>query len=224
MPPSLIRQPVRGPGGELLGLTHDQWRAGLTAPQAQYYEEYCDGSEETGYTQLCGATPLVLAFEDQRVAYAQGGRFALAPGDPVATDWPTAATPWLALDVDRDGAITSGAELFGSATLLPSGLRAHDGFEALAALDASGDGVIDAADPAFERLLVWADRDGDRRSTPAELTPASALVTSLSLAAQRVPHCDARGNCEGELAPLVWRDAAGAARTGSVVDVYLRFR
>ena len=33
--------------------------------------------------------------------------------------------------------------------------------------------------------------------------------------------CDARGNCEGERAALIWRDPAGALHRGSIVDVYL---
>ncbi len=96
-----------------------------------------DSSGEVLYT--C-TTPLVLVFGGERVSFADDdGQSAfdlapagLAPQQP--TDWPTAQTPWLALDRDGDGRITSGAELFGSATMTATGPAAH-GFAALADLD-----------------------------------------------------------------------------------------
>jgi hypothetical protein len=167
-------------------------------------------------------TPLVVAFEGQPIEFlSTGGTFAFRPGAHVATDWPTAATPWIAIDLDGDGAITSGAELFGDSSVLPDGKRAHHGYEALAALDTNRDGVIDRDDPAFAKLLLWSDRDGDRRSSPGELLPLSSIVISIPLSYRRAMQCDARGNCEGERGAMRWRDEGGVERTGAVVDVYL---
>ena len=86
-------------------------------------------------------TPLVVAFDGQPIDFAPAGhgRFAFVVGEPATTDWPTAVTPWIALDLDGDGAITSGAELFGSSTVLANGARASNGFAALAELDANHD-------------------------------------------------------------------------------------
>jgi hypothetical protein len=226
VPPSLMPLPRGTPDRSV---SHEQWQASLTPVQRRYYKEYCnvgeaDADMERGYSQLCGGTPIVLAFGDERIEYTAGGSFALAPGVSVSTDWPTATTPWLARDLDGDGQITHGGELFGSSTQLPDGSLARHGFAALAALDANADGVLDAADPAFATLLVWADRDGDRASTSSELTPLSEIVVSLSLRYHRAPLCDARGNCEGERSTMQWRTAEGTLRTGSVVDVYLRYR
>jgi len=199
------------------------WRRGLTKAQRAYVDRYC-ASERWAFSRLCGATPLVVSFEDQPVRYAQtAGTFAFGPGDPVETDWPTADTPWLAIDLDGDGRITSGAELFGDHTALPGGAPARHGFDALAALDANGDGRIDRADPRFADLLLWADRDGDRRSAPDELSPAARVIESISLDYRRDARCDARLNCEGERAAVRWRDGA-RERAGSVVDVYLHLR
>jgi hypothetical protein len=166
-------------------------------------------------------TPLVVAFSDEPVTFTRGGAFAFSPGTPVASDWPTATTPWIAMDHDGDGAITSGAELFGSSTVLPDGRTAINGFEALAVLDANHDGVIDARDPAFASLLLWSDRDGDRKSSPDELVPLASRVVSISLADRVEARCDPRGNCERERAAVRWRDEHGATHVGSVVDVYL---
>jgi hypothetical protein len=166
-------------------------------------------------------TPLVVAFEGEAVAFEPSrATFAFQPGLPVNNDWPTAATPWIALDRDGDGAITSGAELFGDAT---EGVEARNGFEALASLDANRDGVIDRRDPAFAKLVLWSDRDGDRRSSPSELRPLAELIESLPLAYEVVPRC-ANGNCEGERAAITWRAPDGQPRSGAVIDVYLRRR
>lgn len=166
-------------------------------------------------------TPLVVAFDGEAVQFEAGDtQFAFQPGVPVTTDWPSATTPWIALDRDGDGAITSGAELFGDAT---EGADARNGFEALATLDANHDGVIDRRDPAFAKLVLWSDRDGDRRSSPSELRPLAELIGSLPLAHDVVPRC-ANGNCEGERAAITWRAPSGQLRSGAVIDVYLRRR
>lgn len=207
---------------ESLFASMEEWSASLTQAQQRYIDRECTGGEDRPSSDLCGDnTPLVVAFDSQPIEFARGGTFAFQPGSPTATDWPTATTPWIALDRDGDGAIGSGAELFGSDTLLPGGGRAVNGFQALAALDANHDGVIDAADPAFAHLVLWADRDGDQRSASGELSPLSATIVSISLASSVEARCDARDNCEGERAAFVWRDEQGARHTGTVVDVYL---
>jgi len=194
----------------------------MSAEQRERASTYCTEV----FTPPTCETPLVVAFDGQPIDFAASSsdRFAFVPGEPIATDWPTAATPWIALDRDGDGAITSGAELFGSSTLLASGDRARNGFAALAALDANGDGVLDARDPMFGRLVLWSDRNGDHRSTPDELRPLASVVTAIPLASTLDPRCNERDDCEGERGTLRYRDAAGAEHTGAVVDVYVRRR
>jgi hypothetical protein len=168
-------------------------------------------------------TPLVVAFEGQPVEFAHAGRdrFAFVPGQPTASDWPTAVTPWIALDRDGDGEITTGAELFGSSTVLANGGLARDGFSALAALDDNADGAIDARDSMFAKLVLWRDRNGDRRGSPDELQPLSQTVTSISLASRSDPRCNERDDCEGERSALQWRDGEGRGHAGAVIDVYI---
>lgn len=98
--------------------------AGLSDEQRPGAEDYC--AEVNRGRPGCN-TPLVVAFDGEGITFASEASapgFAFRSGSPTATDWPTATTPWLALDRDGDGAITSGAELFGDAT------GAHDGFAA----------------------------------------------------------------------------------------------
>lgn len=173
------------------------------------FERHC--TQELGPRRGCN-TPLVVAFEGEAIAFRSDARAFAFRGEPVVTDWPTAKTPWLALDRNGDGVIAGGDELFGDG--VPG---ARNGYDALAQLDANRDGVIDANDPAFASLVLWADRDGDRRGEPDELTPLADLVVAIPLAHARDVRCTARGDCEGERGALLRRDGA----RGAVVDVYL---
>lgn len=184
-----------------------------------------DGNQWNTVMPPCD-TPLVLAFEGERVEFTRAlGAFDLVGrGLSVDTDWVGASTPWLAIDLDGNGAIDDGRELFGSMSELPDGTRARNGFEALAALDEDGDGRITAKDPAFARLQLWRDTDQDRRSARAELQRASdAGIVAIELDYAGAPRCT-NGSCEVERARFVFRDAAGRERRGDVVDVHLARR
>ena len=225
VPPSLAR------AGSIA--TWNEWHAGLTAAQRRYHARLCTLQSGTGadgpnademryaYSALCGATPLVAVFDGMDVRYQQGGEFAFTPGAPMPTDWPLAVTPWLARDLDGDGAITSGTELFGSSTTLPDGQIAAEGFSALAGLDANHDGWIDAGDPAFASLLLWSDRNGDRRSSADELEALATRIVAIDLSSHPSARCDDRRNCEGARSAMRIRTADGTVRAGAIVDVYL---
>lgn len=192
------------------------------------YDEFVCTDTDDGRYYRC-QTPLVLQFKAKDSVQFQPddglSQFDLSPardGSGQRTDWPSAATPWLAMDRDGNGRIDSGRELFGSATLI-QGHPAPQGFAALAALDVNKDRVIDKQDPDFKRLLAWTDSNADRRSQGHELHTVTALgITAISLDYQLQARCDARGNCERERAKLQFVDADGQAQQGAVIDVYLR--
>lgn len=105
-------------------------------------------------------------------------------GDGVLTrtGWVGKNDALLVWDRNSNGTIDTGAELFGDFTPLPNGSLAPNGFAALAALDANGDGVIDASDPAFGELKLWRDTDQDGVTGEGELISlADAGIASLSL-------------------------------------------
>jgi hypothetical protein len=170
------------------------------------------------------STPLVLSFDGAPVTLAaSSAAFDLDGTMSVVTDWPAAATPWLALDHNGNGAIDDGSELFGSATVLAGGSRAANGFLALAELDSNGDGQITPADKAWSSLRLWSDHDGDRVSSAGELVGLDARgITAIDLGYASAPRCDLRHNCEVERASFRWVDAAGAPHTGTIIDVHLR--
>ncbi len=218
----MLPMPVRRDGGPPERHPIEGLYAKLQNQEIAKVERFCQVNYKAG---VCD-TPLVIAFDAQPIelAPATTAAFAFRPGSPSSTDWPTATTPWLALDRDGNGAIDSGAELFGDSTAMPDGARAANGFAALAALDANRDGVIDRRDPMFAALLLWTDRDGDHASSPDELSPAASVLVEIPLSYRRDARCDDRGNCEGERSSMTWRDGNGAIRIGSVVDLYLRSR
>ena len=91
----------------------------------------------------------------------------------------------LVRDLNGNGRIDSGAELFGNHTKLADGSRAANGFHALAELDSNRDGVVDARDgeAAFASLRIWKDSNGDGQTDAGELmTLAQAGVLRLNVA------------------------------------------
>lgn len=144
-------------------------------------------------------------------------------GTCTQTDWPT--SPWLALDRDGDGVISSGAELFGSATKMSTGGYASNGFQALAELDDNRDHRIDAEDASFAKLVLWSDLDDDRIGTTAELRRiGDARLVAIDLAFERRATCDGTGNCGVERAAFEYHTADAATAIGEIVDVHLQCR
>ncbi len=189
-------------------LTVDEWMS----------DDPCCGTDDP-----CCWTPLVVSFDGEPIRFEAAGAAAFdisGQGACLSTDWPT--QPWLALDRDSDGIIGSGRELFGSGTLMTTGVRASHGFEALGEFDVDRDGKITAADPIFHELVLWSDHDRDRRGALRELVPvAEAELIAIDLGFGRRYDCDERGNCGVERSAFEFRDGLGAVRSGEIVDVHL---
>jgi hypothetical protein len=86
---------------------------------------------------------------------------------------PNTEEGFLWIDRNHDGVVTDGTELFGVGTDLPAGVKARDGFEALAMYDnpaygGNGDGVISKDDDIWNRLRLWVDRNHDGYSSRDE--------------------------------------------------------
>jgi hypothetical protein len=168
----------------------------------------------------------VVSFGDDHVSFtrAPGSFDVFGAGASVESSWVSAQTPWLALDIDGNGSIDDGRELFGSMTELRDGRRASNGFIALASLDEDGDGWITAADSAFARLLLWRDRDQDRRSSSNELvTVRDAGIVAIALDYRTAARCE-DGDCELERARFRFVDDHGVERGGEVIDVHFSAR
>ncbi|MDA0910859.1 MAG: hypothetical protein O2809_04790 [Proteobacteria bacterium] len=84
-------------------------------------------------------------------------------GDGVkyASGWVGADDALLVRDLDQNGQIDNGLELFGDNTIKANGEKATDGFDALSDLDDNADGVFDHTDTAFDELRLWQDSNQD---------------------------------------------------------------
>ncbi|MDR6539341.1 calcium-binding protein [Variovorax soli] len=91
------------------------------------------------------------------------------------TGWIGADDGILVRDLDGNGSIDSGRELFGIDTLKRDGKSAANGFDALADLDSNADGQFTAADLAWNSVQVWRDLDQDGVSDAGELFGLDAL-------------------------------------------------
>ncbi len=199
------------------GWVDDRCDGAVAETGTQYSTWYCTSSTNDRYE--C-TTPLVLSFDGAEVRFERStASFAFSPGVSKDSDWPSAVTPWLARDVNHNGRVDDGSELFGSDTRLDANRTAKNGFEALAALDLNEDGVVDENDPAFDELLVWRDLDGDKRSSRKELVALRDVgVARLETRFELAVRCDDRGNCERERGTFSMRFGT----RGALIDVYLR--
>jgi hypothetical protein len=132
------------------------------------------------------SSPLALDLNGdgvQTMGIEQGVQFdLLATGSAQNVGWLDGQDGWLALDLDANGRIDSGAELLGSSTRLADGSLARDGWQALAQHDGNADGIIDARDEVFLDLKVWVDANSNGQTEAGELrTLADLQIVSLDL-------------------------------------------
>lgn len=184
---------------------------------------YCQLVDGIPQLPECPFTPLALSFDGGPIQLTSSSAAFDIDGTGMCldTDWPVSSNPWLAIDLDRNGFVDGAHELFGSGSILRSGLRATNGFVALEALDSNRDGTIDRHDARFTELLLWRDEDGDKQSTSWELTPlADAGIESIDLGYTVREQCDDRSNCGRERSSFTFM-AGGTRHVGEIVDVYL---
>ncbi|WP_396103667.1 calcium-binding protein, partial [Cyanobium sp. Lug-B] len=111
------------------------------------------------------------------------------------TGWVSPTDGLLVRDLDGNGLIDHGGELFGNHTVLPNGMKAANGFEALKALDGNGDRWIDQLDAAWSTLKVWIDRNSNAVSEQGEMVSLSeAGVRRLGVTYSTSDIVDLQGN------------------------------
>ncbi|NBS64960.1 MAG: hypothetical protein EBT33_11525 [Betaproteobacteria bacterium] len=133
------------------------------------------------------ASPIVLDLNGDGVQTIEASRGVMfdfgSEGVRVKAGWVSPGDGLLVRDLNHDGVINNGSELLGNATRMPDGRPAVDGWDALGALDANGDGIVDAQDAAFTHLRVWVDSNGDGVTDTGELqTLAQHGIAGLHLA------------------------------------------
>lgn len=135
------------------------------------------------------------------------------------TGWVVSGEGILVRDLDGDGKITRGAELFGDKTVLPSGAVASDGYAALSAVDSDTNGVLDKRDTAWTELKVWRDANGDGVSAATEMVSLNdAGVESIKLVATAGPGLDKHLNDHKLVSTFTRLDGS----EGQTADIWFR--
>ena len=107
-------------------------------------------------------------------------------GTRTGTGWIAGDDGIVVLDRNGNGLIDNGGELFGDNTVLQNGPRAGqkaaNGYEALADMDANGDGQLNSSDAAYTQLRIWKDANQDGVSQAGELFTLGALgIASINV-------------------------------------------
>jgi VCBS repeat-containing protein len=146
-----------------------------------------DNSSDTYQLQVSivkpDGDPIILDLDHNGVALTtldNGVSFDInADGHQDKIAWTAGTDGILAYDVDGNGKIDNGSEIFSPHF---AGGTYIDGLAALATLDSNHDGKIDANDEAFSKLTIWQDLNHNGISDAGELSSLSDhQIASLSL-------------------------------------------
>ena len=139
---------------------------------------------------------------------SQGTFDLLGTGQAVHSGWLSSGDAFLAIDNNGNGVIDDISELFGG--------NVGQGFAKLASFDTDGNGLVDANDADFAKLLVWQDLNGNHATDAGELRTLSDVgLTSLATSYTMAPE-DQLGNVLGERSVATLADG----RQIDMIDVY----
>jgi len=144
-------------------------------------------------------SPIVLDLDGNGIATqdVSNGVFFDYDGNGFAerTGWATSGDGILVRDLNGNGQIDNGTELFGDRTKLKSGQNAANGFAALADLDSNGDGKLDSQDSAWTELNIWQDGNSNGITDAGEIKTLSELgIQSIATGYTSNASTDANGN------------------------------
>ena len=167
-------------------------------------------------------TPLVLDLSGNGIttqSISAGAQFDLkGTGQAVNTGWVSGSGEGLLVYDPNNAPITSGSQLFGSATVLPNGQKAANGFAALSAMDTNGDGVITSADAGWSNLKVWVGESANGVVQGGQLRSLDSLgIVQLNLAATTTATMN-NGNLIGMVSSFVTSNG----QTHQMADVWFQ--
>jgi hypothetical protein len=169
-----------------------------------------------GTNQFCGSfySPLMVFFDHKRPVFAGKSSFPLIAGVTLIA-WPEKGAPgfFLALDEAQNKKIVRNSQLFGDSNGAPNG------FESLRKLDSNKDGVINAQDEKFSKLVLWQDKNSNGVSEEDEVFSLDAKkVKSFSLDYKDDRRKSFGRNAEGrQYSHFTYGDKD---KTGDVVDMW----
>ncbi len=202
-------------------------------------DDCLDGFEfKPGFCQCVTLSPILVDTAGngfRLTSAAEGVEFDLndngTANERVAWTEPDSDDAWLVLDRNGNGAIDSGAELFGSRTpayadtLEP---RTENGFDALLMAEGPSygggmpDRVIDARDAIYARLRLWFDRNHNGQTDEGELVRlAEAGILSVDSRYKESGRRDEFGNRFHLKGSATFAGPSGQPVPRTVYDVFL---
>jgi len=160
----------------------------ITANAREFYAEW--------YNQ---ASPIILDLDGKGVrttSLSNGVVFDFAGnGNAVQSAWSDPSCGFLVRDLNGNGQIDNGSEMFGDYTILKNGEQAKNGFIALAELDLNGDGEVDRDEAEAAGIRIWRDANTNGIVDAGEmLTFEQAGVLSVQTRYVNSREVDENGN------------------------------
>ena len=129
-----------------------------------------------------------------------------------STGWVGADDGLLVRDINGDGLIDSGAELFGNNTRLKNGHLATNGYDALKDLDDNKNGQLDSGDAIWQQLRVWQDENSNGHVDSGELTALDQLnIKTIATKYSSSTFVDENGNAHRQTSTITFNDSTTAA-------------
>ena len=120
----------------------------------------------------------------------------------------------LVLDINGDGTINDGSELFGT--------KSGDGFKDLAGYDNDGNGWIDENDSVFSRLKVWTkDAEGNDYLINLKEADVGAIYLGNADTQFSLKNDENKLNAEIKKTGIYLRESSGAVGTLNHVDMVI---
>lgn len=162
------------------------------------------------------ASPLTIDLNGdgvQTVAYSKDRYFDHDGNGLIeSTAWVDANDGLLVRDLNGNGTIDNGGELFGSNTRLSDGSLAVNGFAALGELDENQDGLVDENDAGFASLRIWRDMNGNGLTEAGELlTLAEAGIAAFRTEWTSSSFVDASGQAHKQVGTAIRTSGLDAA-------------
>ena len=126
------------------------------------------------------------------------------------TGWVGKDDGLLVRDINRNGQIDNGGELFGDLTVA-DGFEAANGFEALKYFDTNGDNIINHLDEIYSELRVWQDANQNGKVDAGELHSLEELgIAGFDLNYENINETDASGNSHTQKGVYIKADGSTA--------------
>jgi hypothetical protein len=220
-------QPITVPDNSTIPIKVEWWENGGGALLDVLWSPISNGSAATrlsGSSLLAigTATPLILDLNNDGVHTLAADDVVqydlLGTGTPASVGWSSSEDGFLVFDINNDGVINDGSEMFGEATRLSNGGLASNGFEALIDLDFNLDGVLDLNDPLFSDLQIWKDANSDGITDLGELfSLADQNITSFDVHPKEVNRAE-----NGNQIKLISTYSTGDGMQHEIADVWLK--